>query len=121
MRIILLPVMGLALMAANEPQARPSDSFVVGPDLRDFRHDMGAPERLPVISPDSLNCRSQVITAGADNVPLAPRRDDADAQNPLLYYAMDHRVADCSYLVTTDGRRMLPPSPAPDARVDPAQ
>ncbi|GEM_PF-1673751 len=123
MRIILVPAMALLLVAADEPSVPATDPSIVTTDSRmqaDL-YPMGPVQRMPVIEPDGLFCNDQVITASTDAEGLAPERDPADAENPLLYYAMDHRVDDCSMLVLKEGRLQLPPAPREEAQVDPAQ
>lgn len=123
MRIALVPVMALALIAAAEPDVTDTDNLVAAKSsrLQDGLRSTAPVQRLPMIDPDSLNCSDELITAGADDIQLQPERETADPENPLLYYAMDLRVENCSMMVLKNGRRQLPPAPRAEAQLDPAQ
>ena len=72
-------------------------------------------------SPDEEMCREKLIDAYGEQGDALLQREPATPDRPLFYYAVDHRVEDCSLLVMTDGTKRLPPAPADGPLVSPAQ
>ena len=75
----------------------------------------------PVRSPDDERCREQLIETYGEDAQAMLQRQPATPEQPLAYYAVDHRVDYCSLLVMFDGTKRLPPAPSQSPLMSPAQ
>ncbi|GMN01499.1 hypothetical protein [Erythrobacter sp. MTPC3] len=125
MRTALIPIAGLALIAANEPAAVPVATPLDNPaysepaekwsvDTAETLHGIIARQVRP--ADDNLlidECADKIMQARDESgLPALGDRQIADPDNPLLYYAVDRREDGCGVMVMKGNRSDIRPVPA---------